>query len=149
MRLAVVLLLPPLAACSQGPADAPLDPSAFAGSYQQALFDREGNPSGGWPSLGSLELEPDGRYEAWVLNGITADGCATFQGAGHSRGTWSTSAEGMFFEPDSEPADLALSFVGATAVLAGDELLLTSGAGERRLVSPEANQREREAWEAR
>lgn len=149
MRCAVLLLIPILAACSQGPADEPLDPSAFAGSYQQALFDREGNPSWGWPSLGSLELEPDGRYEAWVLNGITADGCATFQGAGHSRGTWGTSAEGIVFEPDSEPADLALSFVGARAALAGDELLLTIGAGDRRLVSREEYQREREAWEAR
>jgi len=149
MRLAVVLLIPILAGCANGPADSPLDPTALVGSYQQALFDHEGNPVVGWPSVGSLKLEPDGRYEAWVLNGITADGCATFEGAGYSRGTWHVSVSQVHFEPDSEPADLALSLDDAAAVLAGDELVLTIGAGERRLVSPEAYHRERAAWEVR
>ena len=124
----------------------PLTPLRF----QQALFDLEGEPAPGFPSLGSLDLEPDGTYTCFVMNGITVDGCASFEGAGQSRGRWVLSEGALAFLPEDEPADLALSLQGATGHLRGDELILRTDGGERRLVTDAEQERASAAyWDGR
>ena len=142
----VVLLFPLLGACAR---EATPDPATLAERYVEANFDVEGNPTPGFPILASLDLDPEGRYEVLVLNGITADGCGTFEGAGSSHGTWAWSDGRIVFDPDVEPSDLALSMSEASARLTDDGLLVTIDERERRLVTPDVQKREWAAWEGR
>lgn len=65
-------------ACGGGPATArpAALPAELAGRYGQA------------GAIGYLELSADGAFEAFVVNGVTLDGCGTFEGAGLARGRW-------------------------------------------------------------
>jgi len=121
-RLLVLLLSLGLLGCAQAPegrsGGAPaqaLSVESIAGTYGPA----EG--------IASLELGTDGSFECLVLVGMTADGCGTFEGAGVSEGRWTLRGETIAFEPRDEP-DLKVSLVGATAVVAGEGILLTTGA---------------------
>jgi len=77
--------------------------------------------------IGSLDLAADGTYESFVINGLTADGCGTFAGAGVSRGIWTLVDGQVAFAPTSEPADLVLKFADLAARPAGDGLVVTLG----------------------
>lgn len=60
--------------------------------------------------LGDLELRADGTYQSFVMNGVTADGCATFEGAGSSTGSWRLEDGVLSFAPTQEPPDLVVKF---------------------------------------
>ena len=60
-----------------------------------------------------------------MLNGITAEGCATFQGAGMSQGYWVLEGGSVSFEPLAEPLDLIIKLSEASAVPRATGLALT------------------------
>ena len=109
-----LVLVAGLAACSgESTTDTALDPAQVVGEYGQAgRFD-------------CLNLTPDGRYECWVTNGITVDGCGTFVGSGLSEGSWSCRGAAVEFTPLKEPHDLVVSFDGTHGTLSDGALLLT------------------------
>jgi len=86
--------------------------------------------------IGYLELKPSGEYECFVVNGVTVDGCGTFVGAGLSRGAWSCREEAIAFDPVTEPEDLVLNLIGASAVPSEQGLVLTAG-GEAHFLARE------------
>ena len=144
MKKALGGLVLTLIGCAPAP-----DVEVFAGRYGQALFDSEGEPAPGWPSVGWLSLESDGSYDCRVWNGMTADGCGTFEGAGQSFGTWEIFDGSVIFSPLFETSGLALSFRDAAATHADGELVLAVDGRRHRLVSPEEQEREIRMWEQR
>lgn len=76
--------------------------------------------------IGFLELMPGGQYECFIVNGMTADGCGTFRGAGVSAGTWSYDHGVVTLVPRNESPDLVLSLLGASAVPSERGLALTA-----------------------
>lgn len=75
--------------------------------------------------IGFLVLYTNGEYECFVVNGMTADGCGTFEGAGVSKGLWVLDNGTVTFVPLSEPSDLVVKLSQASATLSGAGLLLT------------------------
>ncbi len=84
--------------------------------------------------IGHLELDATGTYECFVVNGITVGGCATFRGAGMSKGRWTLEGGSVSFDPISEPSDLVVTLSGASAVRADNGLVLTVGGTDHLLV---------------
>jgi hypothetical protein len=125
-RLTLLTLLLVTAACSAPTVklDQPRPTLArFAGSYH--------GPAG---HVGSLDLDASGTYECFVVNGMSAAGCADFVGAGLSRGLWVLDGSSIALTPTMESKDLVISLAGSTAVLSDEGLVLTIDGLEHFLV---------------
>lgn len=115
-RLTLIAVLAAASACSPRGADpeaATWTMAGVAGSYGQSGH------------IGFLELDANGTYECFVINGITADGCGTFEGAGISEGSWVFEGGSVSFFPMTEPPDLVVKLSGASAVPSDNGLVLT------------------------
>lgn len=86
-------------------ADGSVQEQAYFGSYEQS------------GCIGFLDLLPDGTYSTLILNGITSDGCGTFEGAGISEGSWRVEDGMIFFDPAHEPDDLVVKFADVSGTL--------------------------------
>lgn len=120
MQLARVLLVQlalAAAACASEEPSAPRPTAeAIAGQYGQGVA-----------GIVSLDLTADGRYESLILNGVTIDGCGTFEGAGVSKGTWAFVGEEIRFTPDHPAEDLIVRFTEVRATPAEDGLHVVVG----------------------
>ncbi len=112
-RLIAATLLMALIGCSRG-AGSVGTTTVLSGHYGQAR------------NIGSLKLLVDGTYECFIFNGITSDGCATFEGAGVSRGSWSVADGVISFEPTNHgPDDLVVDMGSVCGVVADGGIVLT------------------------
>jgi hypothetical protein len=84
--------------------------------------------------LSDLELKADGSYTCFIFNGITDDGCASFEGAGYSQGTWEYKDSRISFWDPDESADLVVKLSGSSAQHSEEGLLVITG-GEEHVVS--------------
>ena len=123
-RLILIALLAAMSGCSSRGAEENNDELTMAG-----VADRYGQSG----NVAHLELGADGKYECFVINGMTAGGCGSFAGPGNSEGEWLIDGGTISFVPTSEPLDLVVKFANASAVLSGKGLLLTIDGVERLL----------------
>ena len=94
-RLILIAALAATTGCSfrgSAPEPSPATPTEIAGHYGQSGH------------IGFLDLYANGEYECFVVNGMSLDGCMTFEGAGVSRGSWVLKDGALAFVPMSEPA---------------------------------------------
>lgn len=137
--LLTLILLGGGVGCSLGGADSTrpaLTPADPVGHYGQSGH------------IGYLELRATGEYECFIVNGMTADGCGTFVGAGISRGSWHYQDGSVSFLALNEPADLVLSLAGASAVPSETGLLLTVQGEEHLLAREEVQTRPAQGTDA-
>lgn len=117
IRSILILLLAAVWGCTSPNTElassSPITPAEIAGHYGQSGH------------IGFLELDASGAYECFIINGMTIDGCGTFEGAGISKGSWVLEGGSISFVPKSEPKDLVVKLSEASAVMTEAGLLLT------------------------
>ena len=107
---------------------------SLVGAYVESAFHRDGTPAPGFPIMASLRLMPDGGFDCMILNGITADGCGTFEGAGTTGGRWTYRDGTVTLEPRATREKLAISLAGAVAQVRDGDLVFQVDGRERWLV---------------
>ena len=142
-----------IASCESVPPDRASDRSSIerpGGIYVESMFHRDGAPDPGYPRLMPLELNEDGTYTCFVMNGVTPGGCATFAGAGVSVGTWTEDDGTVTLIPDQPPPERAVDFDGARAEVSRDGSLTLRTKNRTHWMIKEAQQMAMiEQWEAR
>jgi hypothetical protein len=79
----------------------------------------------GYGSVCDLLLLPEGQYECFITNGMTAEGCMTVAGAGGSSGSWAMVDGVIWFTPVSETSDIVVRLADSSAALSDEGLVLT------------------------